>query len=215
MGARASKTNPSSHPGLKEGDKVPNVVIKARIRIAASEDHASFEWRDIMTEDLFGNKRVVIFSIPGAFTPVCSCDHMPSYQRLYDEMLALGVDEVFCVSVNDAFVMRQWGLMQGLKEEKEKNNHPLNPGNFHTIKLIPDGAAKFTRAMGMTCKWENIGGFGERSWRYSAVFNNMKIEKLFLEEDGNIEDDAAHGPEPLEVSDGSTMMNYLKETQKK
>lgn len=71
--------------------------------------------------------------------------------------------------------------MQGMTEERHQQNSPLNPGNFSTIKLIPDGAAKFTRAMGMTCKWENIGGFGERSWRYSAVFNNMKIEKLFLE----------------------------------
>jgi peroxiredoxin len=160
-----------------------------------------------------------------------------------DEMLKMGVDDVYCISVNDAFVMRQWGIVQGLVEDKNIDNPdpkcPLNPGNFTTIKLIPDGAAKFTKAMGMNCKspavctahisvqqafllrhscifslsgmwlagnvmfsisplvvapltwvlsfqraagkWENIGGFGERSWRYSAVFNDMKIEKLFLE----------------------------------
>ena len=104
---------------------------------------------------------------------------------LADEILKMGIDDVYCISVNDAFVMRQWGLAQGLTEHKTlndpNNKSPLNPGNFTTIKLIPDGAAKFTRAMGMTCRWENIGGFGERSWRYSAVFNDMKIEKLFLE----------------------------------
>lgn len=80
-----------------------------------------------------------------------------------------------------SFFSLQWGLMQGLAEERQDSNNPLNPGNFKRVKLIPDGAAKFTRAMGMICKFESIGGFGERSWRYSAVFNDMKIEKIFAE----------------------------------
>jgi len=94
------------------------------------------------------------------------------------------------------------------------NSNPLNPGNFTRVKLVPDGAAKFTKAMGMTCRWDEKGGFGLRSWRYSAVFNDMRIEKLHMEEEGKIEDDAAHGPEPLLVSDGATMLNYLKSTYK-
>lgn len=95
-------------------------------------------------------------------------------------MRAHGADEVYCISVNDAFVMRQWGIMQGLEEEKDEKSI-LNPGNFKTIRLIPDGAARFTRAMGMSVKWDNVGGFGERSWRYSAVIHDCVIEKLFLE----------------------------------
>lgn len=124
----------------------------------------------------------------------------------------LGIDEIYCISVNDAFVMRQWGLMQGLQEETEDSSNPLNPGNFKRIKLIPDGAAKFTGAMGMLCKFETVAAYGERSWRYSAVFNDMKIEKLFAEEGGEIKDDNAN--DLLEVSDGKTMVNYLRSTMK-
>jgi peroxiredoxin len=92
-----------------------------------------------------------------------------------------GVDEVYCLSVNDAFVMRAWGLKQGLEEERTDSSNPLNPGNFKNVKLIPDGAVEFTRGMGLQCTWASERGFGERSWRYSAVINDMKIEKLFIE----------------------------------
>jgi peroxiredoxin (alkyl hydroperoxide reductase subunit C) len=115
-------------------------------------------------------------------------------------------------TVNDAFVMRQWGKMQGLEEETADNvNCALNPGNFKRVKLIPDGAAAFTRGMGMSCHFNCVGGFGERSWRYSAVINDMKIEKLFIEEGGVIVDDPANAD--LVVSDSRTMMEYLKLTQ--
>eukprot|EP01039_Chlorochromonas_danica_P004445 gene4445-4870_t len=194
---------------LQEGDNVPNVVIKARVRVKTDDRSDAFAWKDIMTEQLFKGKRVVIFSIPGAFTPVCSCDHLPGYEQNYEEIKQLGIDEIYCLSVNDAFVMRQWGLMQGLVEERQDSSNPLNPGNFQRVKLIPDGAAKFTRAMGMICKFESIGGFGERSWRYSAVFNDMKIEKIFAEEGGMIKDDSP-AVASLEVSDGITMVSYLK-----
>eukprot|EP01032_Pedospumella_encystans_P032890 gene32890-37148_t len=103
----SKKVHSKHQPGRKEGDKVPNVVIKARIRVAPTEEVSSFVWKDIMVADLFKGKRVVVFSIPGAFTPVCSCDHLPSYMKLYDEILKMGVDDVYCISVNDAFVMRQ------------------------------------------------------------------------------------------------------------
>lgn len=93
----------------------------------------------------------------------------------------MGVDDVYCLSVNDAFVMRQWGLHQGLEEEKEDATNPLNPGNFKRVKLIPDGACLFTRGMGLSCTWSTERGFGERSWRYAMIVNDMKIEKLYIE----------------------------------
>lgn len=100
---------------------------------------------------------------------------------LADEIKKLGVDEVYCLSVNDAFVMRQWGIHQGLEKEDSDASNPLNPGNFKKVKLIPDGACLFTRGMGMSTVWDTERGFGERSWRYSVVINDMNIEKLFIE----------------------------------
>eukprot|EP01031_Cornospumella_fuschlensis_P031156 gene31156-37653_t len=195
---------------LKQGDKVPNVVFKVRIRVKEGEATESFLWKDVTSADLFAKKRVAIFSIPGAFTPVCSCDHLPGYEEHYAEIKEMGIDEVYCISVNDAFVMRQWGLSQHLDEEKEDASNPLNPGNFKKVKLLPDGSAKFTRAMGMLCKYENIGAYGERSWRYSAVFRDMVIEKVFAEENGEIKDDTVR--DPLLVSDAKTMLKYLSTT---
>lgn len=119
--------------------------------------------------------------MPGAFTPTCSSTHLPGYQKDYDEIIGQGIDEVYCLSVNDAFVMRQWGLHQGLEEEKENGENPLNPGNFQKVKLLADGAALFTRGMGMSCTWDTERGFGERSWRYSAVIDDGSIEKMFIE----------------------------------
>lgn len=111
--------------------------------------------------------------------------------------------------------MRQWGIMQGLSEEKDveaQHSFPLNPGNFKQVKLIPDGAARFTRAMGMSCRFENIAGYGERSWRYSAVINDMVVEQLFIEDEGNVRDDSTS--DPLQVSDVQTMLTYLEATAK-
>ena len=166
---------------LKEGDKVPSVVFKARVRNPAIPGSNPFEWKDVTSEELFKGKRAVVFALPGAFTPTCSSTHLPGYEKHYDEIKSMGVDEIYCLSVNDAFVMRQWGLHQGLPEEKESTANPLNPGNFQKVKLLPDGACLFTRGMGMSCTWESERGFGERSWRYSAVLNDMKIEKMFVE----------------------------------
>mmetsp|Transcript_29191 Transcript_29191/g.66986 ORF Transcript_29191/g.66986 Transcript_29191/m.66986 type:complete len:117 (+) Transcript_29191:70-420(+) len=114
----------------------------------------------------------------------------------------MGIDEIYCISVNDAFVMRQWGLKQGLEEDK-------TPGSlgFKKVKLIPDGACLFTRGMGMSCTWDSERGFGERSWRYAAVINDMKVEKLFIE-GGKITQNS--GPDPFEVSDAGTLLDYVK-----
>ena len=96
----------------KEGDVLPDVIFKTRTRIESEEENP-FDWKDLTTEDLFKGKRIVLFALPGAFTPTCSAKMLPGYEEKYEEMKKLGVDDVYCLSVNDAFVMRQWGLHQG------------------------------------------------------------------------------------------------------
>ena len=195
-------TIPAEHCTPKsEGATVPSVTFKTRVRIESTDENP-FDWKDVTSEDYFKGKRTVLFALPGAFTPTCSTTHLPGYEAAYDEIKALGVDEVYCLSVNDAFVMRQWGLAQGLTEDKT-----LGANGFEKVKLVPDGAALFTRGMGMSCLWDTERGFGERSWRYSVVIDDMKIEKLFIEGGGITQNS---GPDPFEVSDAGTMLEYLK-----
>lgn len=186
------------------GDTLPGVVFKTRTRIEG-EGENPFDWKDLSTEDLFKGKRIVLFALPGAFTPTCSATHLPGYEAKYEEMKQLGVDDVYCLSVNDAFVMRQWGLHQGLEEDK-------TPGSlgFTKVKLLPDGAAHFTRGVGFSTLWDSERGFGERSWRYSMVVDDMKIEKVFTEKDLTQND-----PEdPFDKTSADTMMAYLTENKK-
>ena len=129
---------------------------KTRSRIESS-DQNPFDWKDLTTADLFAGKRVALFSLPGAFTPTCSSTHLPGYEGSYERFKAAGIDEVYCLSVNDAFVMRQWGLSQGLEEDKT-----VGSLGFTKVKLLPDGACLFTRGMGMSCVWDSERGFGER-----------------------------------------------------
>lgn len=169
--------------------QVPDVIFKTRVRDESIGGDNPFKWYDLTTDELFANKKVVVFSLPGAFTPTCSTSHLPRYEALYEEFKALGVDEVVCVSVNDAFVMYQWGLKQGRKN----------------VFLLPDGNGEFTRKMGMLVDKSNLG-FGYRSWRYSMLVDNKTVEKVFVEPDfgDNCPTD------PFEVSDADTMLNYLK-----
>ena len=185
---------------ISENFKLPSVVFKTRTRIESSEENP-FVWKDLTTDDYFKGKKCILFSLPGAFTPTCSSSHLPGYENLYDEFKKLGVDEIYCLSVNDAFVMRKWGLDQGLEED-------LTPGSlgFKKVKLIPDGACKFTRGVGMSCTWENERGFGERSWRYSALVMDGVVKKVFIEQP-MVQDS---GPDPFEVSDAKTMLDYVK-----
>lgn len=169
--------------------RVPNVTLKTRVRDDSISGDNPYSWQDVKTSDLFKSKRVVAFSLPGAFTPTCSSAHLPGYEKGYDELKALGVDEVYCISVNDAFVMFQWGKSQGVKK----------------VKLLPDGSADFTRAMGMLVKKNNLG-FGERSWRYSMCVHDGVIKKIFVEP--GFSDDCPD--DPFEVSDVDTMIGYLK-----
>ncbi len=169
--------------------QVPDVVFKTRVRDESVEGPNPFKWQDTSTKDIFAGKRVVVFSLPGAFTPTCSTSHLPGYDAAYDEIKSLGIDEVYCLSVNDAFVMFQWG-----KNMEVKN-----------VKLLPDGNGEFSRKIGMLVEKSNLG-FGMRSWRYSMVVNDGKIEKVFVEAgfSDNCETD------PFEVSDVNTMLAYLK-----
>jgi thioredoxin-dependent peroxiredoxin len=169
--------------------KVPNVVFKTRVRDESVGGSNPFKWQDTTTQDIFAGKRVVVFSLPGAFTPTCSTTHLPGYDAAYDEIKSLGIDEVYCVSVNDAFVMFQWG-----KNMEVKN-----------VKLLPDGNGEFSRKIGMLVEKSNLG-FGMRSWRYSMVVNDGKVEQAFIEDgySDNCETD------PFEVSDVNTMLAYLK-----
>jgi thioredoxin-dependent peroxiredoxin len=146
----------------KEGDFVPNVTF--RTIIVSEKNNTDVDWKDVTTQNYMENKRVVVFALPGAFTPTCSASHLPGYEAAYDEIKSLGIDEVYCISVNDAHVMRQWGLHQGLTTTETRGDN-----NFAKVKLIPDGAASFTRSMGMSIVWSSERGFGERSWRYSMV----------------------------------------------
>ncbi|GAB4349906.1 MAG: peroxiredoxin [Cyanophyceae cyanobacterium] len=172
--------------------RVPDVTFKTRVRDESVEGPNSFRWQDVTTAELFGGKRVVVFSLPGAFTPTCSSTHLPRYEELYDEILAQGVDSVICISVNDAFVMFQWGKQQGAEK----------------VFLLPDGNGEFTRKMGMLVEKTNLG-FGMRSWRYSMVVNDGVIEKMFVEPEygDNCPTD------PFEVSDADTMLAYLKDAK--
>ncbi|MDN3649075.1 peroxiredoxin [Reinekea marina] len=168
---------------------VPNVTFKTRVRDESIGGDNPFKWQDVTTDDIFKGKSVVLFSLPGAFTPTCSSTHLPGYEEKYEELKALGVDEVYCLSVNDAFTMFQWSKNLGVSK----------------VKMLPDGNGDFTRGMDMLVKKENLG-FGDRSWRYSMHVVDGEVKELFAE-DGKMD----NCPEdPFECSDVNTMMNYLK-----
>ena len=174
---------------LQENDRLPEVTFKTRVRDESIGGENPFRWQDRTTAELFGGKKVVVFSLPGAFTPTCSSTHLPGYEAKYEELQALGVDAVICLSVNDAFVMFQWAKNLGASK----------------VFMLPDGNAEFTKGMGMLVKKENLG-FGDRSWRYSMFVEDGVIKKMFVEPGmmDNCPDD------PFEVSDVDTMLTYLK-----
>lgn len=170
-------------------NRVPDVTFKTRVRNDAIEGPNPFEWKDLTTDEIFKNKKVVVFSLPGAFTPTCSTSHLPRYEELYEDFKTEGVDAIVCISVNDAFVMYQWGLSQNAKN----------------VFLLPDGNGEFSRKMGMLVNKDNLG-FGMRSWRYSMLVDNGEVKKVFSEE--GYSDNCP--TDPFEVSDADTMLNYLK-----
>jgi peroxiredoxin len=167
---------------------VPNVTFKTRVRDESVEGENPFSWEDKTTADIFSGKNIVIVALPGAFTPTCSSTHLPGYEKNYEALKAKGVDEVYCLSVNDAFTMFQWSKNLGVKN----------------IKMLPDGNGDFTRLMGMLVKKENLG-FGDRSWRYSMHVVDGEIKAQFVEP--GLMDNCPE--DPFTVSDVDTMLNYL------
>ncbi len=171
---------------------VPNIVFKTHTHDKNICGDDPFAWIDLSTDQIFKGRKIILFSLPGAFTPTCSTQHLPGYERLYDQFKALGVDEVICLSVNDAFVMNAWKEDQMVKK----------------VMILPDGSAAFTEGMGMNVRKDNLG-YGERSWRYSMYVEDGEIKKLF-EEPGKM-DNATE--DPFEVSNAETMLEYLKSSR--
>lgn len=171
-------------------ENVPDVIFKTRVRDESIDGPNPFRWQDLSSAEIFGGKRIALFALPGAFTPTCSSTHLPGYEKNYEAFKGLGIDEVVCLSVNDAFVMYRWGVSQEAKN----------------VFLLPDGSGEFTRKMGMLVDKSNLG-FGMRSWRYSMVVNDGKIEKMFAE--AGFSDNCQ--TDPFEVSDADTMLAYLRQ----
>lgn len=155
---------------MKAGDKLPLVTFRTRVRDEFVGGPNPFRWQDMTTDDYFAGKRVVLFSLPGAFTPTCSTYQLPGFEKAFGQMQALGIDAIYCLSVNDSFVMNQWAKAQNLKN----------------VTVIPDGSGEFTDKVGMLVRKDNLG-FGARSWRYAAVVNDGVIEAWF-EEPGRCDD---------------------------
>ena len=171
-----------SHKGAShEGKPVPSVTFRIR------KDN---DWASVTTEQIFKGRTVVVFSLPGAFTPTCSSTHLPRYNELADTFFANGVDEIVCVSVNDPFVMAEWGNEQ----EADK------------VTLIPDGNGTFTEGMGLLVDKSDLG-FGKRSWRYSMLVRDGVVVKQFIEPD--------KAGDPFEVSDADTMLEFINPKAKK
>jgi peroxiredoxin len=173
-----------------EGRRIPDITFKTRVRDESIDGDNPFRWEEKNSTELFGASRVVIFSVPGAFTPVCSSEECPAYEDYYDAIKALGIDEIYCISVNDAFVMYQWG--QHL--------------NIAKVKLLPDGSGHFTRRMGMLVNKDHLG-FGYRSWRYTMIADHGLIEKWF--EEPGINDEGADD-DPYDITAPESVITHLR-----
>ena len=144
---------------------VPDVIFKTRVRDETIEGDNLYKWKDKTSDEYFKGIKVILFSLPGAFTPTCSTYQLPNFEKLFYDFKSLGIDKIYCLSVNDAFVMNAWAKNQNLKN----------------VEVVPDGSGDFTRNMGMLVKKENLG-FGYRSWRYAALIDNKIIKKLWIED---------------------------------
>ena len=162
----------------KVGDRVPDVTFKVR---------KDGEWAEWTTDDLFKGKTVALFALPGAFTPTCSSTHLPGYMAGSEALRAAGIDEIYCLSVNDSFVMNSWAKDQGVDDE---------------VIMIPDGNGEFSDGMGLLVDKKNLG-FGPRSWRYSMLVRDGVIEQMFIE-------DMNEPGDPFKVSDAETMLNHVR-----
>ena len=178
---------------MKPGIALPEVTFRTRVRDEAIGGPNPFRWQDMTTADYFKGKRVVLFSLPGAFTPTCSTYQLPGFEDNFSKFQELGIDEIYCMSVNESFVMKKWAQMQEIKN----------------VKVIPDGSGEFTRKIGMLVAKDNLG-FGMRSWRYAAIVNNGVVEAWF-EEPGRCDN---HGEDPYGESSPETLLAYLENAAK-
>jgi thioredoxin-dependent peroxiredoxin len=167
---------------------VPEATFHTRVRNEALGGHNPYEWKAVTSADLFKGRRVVFFALPGAFTPACSDSHLPGYEAAMDQFRALGVDEVICLAVNDAFVMFQWAQSKAITQ----------------VRMLPDGIGEFTRKMGMLVD-RSAQGMGMRSWRYSMLVEDGQITALFSEP--GIRDNPPGVP--VQVSDAGSMLAHL------
>ena len=165
--------------GLNVGDPIPVVDIPLRV---------GDEFTTINTGEISKGKRIVIFALCGAFTPTCSTQQLPGFEENYGKFQEKGIDEVYCLSVNDSFVMNAWFKDLGIEN----------------VKSLPDGARSFTMSIGALCEKNNLG-FGFRSWRYAIVVNDGVVENVFSEEGfgNNIETD------PYEVSTPENVLDNI------
>ena len=173
----------------KLASHIPSAVFKTRVRDESIGGSNPFRWKEVSTWDLFAGKKVLLFALPGAFTPTCDTYQLPHFEELADRFFEdLHFDDIYCLSVNDAFVMNKWAESQ----------------NLHNVKVLPDGNADFTKAINMEVAKENLG-FGVRSWRYAIVVENGKITHWFIEEgkEPNCEED------PYEYTDPNFILSSL------
>ena len=185
----------------KIGDKIPSVMFHTRVRNEnfITDDYGDevctlgeYDWKDVTSDDICSDKNVIIFSLPGAFTPTCSTQQLPGFENLYNEFKEQGIDEIYCLSVNDAFVMNAWAESQKIKN----------------VKVIPDGSGEFTKQMGMLVDKDNLG-FGQRSWRYAMIVKNGIIDSMYVEQgkEDNCDTD------PYIISSPENIFYHLKSPQ--
>ncbi|NVO27840.1 peroxiredoxin [Donghicola sp. C2-DW-16] len=178
---------------MKPGISLPEVTFRTRVRDEAVGGPNPYRWQDMTTADYFAGKRVILFSLPGAFTPTCSTYQLPGFEDNFAKFQELGIEEIYCMSVNDSFVMNKWAQMQDIKN----------------VKVIPDGSGEFTRKVGMLVAKDNLG-FGMRSWRYAAIVDNGVVEAWF-EEPGRCDN---HGEDPYGESSPENLLKYLENAAK-
>ena len=165
---------------MKQGDRIPDISFRTR---------SLGEWKDVSTDDYFKGKRVILFALPGAFTPTCSNQQLPGYEKLHDVFKQHGIDEVYCLSINDSYVMNAWAANQKLEK----------------VKVIPDGNGDFTDQVDMLVEKTDCG-FGMRSWRYAAIINDGTVEVMF-EEPGKTDNNDG---DPYSVSSPENVLKYLQ-----
>ena len=184
--------------GTKESKSVPKVIFKVRKDPEKNQEGVRTPpeicklgtWIEQSTDDFFSKKKVIVFSLPGAFTPTCSSKQLPGFDEKFNEFKKHGIDEIYCVSVNDSFVMNAWAEYQNIKN----------------VKMIPDGNGTFTKKMGMLVNKEDKG-LGYRSWRYAMIINNSNIEKMFIEPG---KDDTSSGQNPYGETSPENILKFLK-----